>query len=44
MTNCKPVWDEIKKLRDQGVDTKALEDAFCDFECGWEAHVEEYHE
>jgi hypothetical protein len=41
--NCKEVWEEITKLRNAGVDTKSLEDAFCDFECAWEEHAKEYH-
>ena len=42
--SCKKVWNEIKKLRTQySVDTKALENAFCDFECAWKEHAKEYH-
>lgn len=41
--NCKEVWEQIKKLKDAGANTKALEDAFCDFECAWEEHAFEYH-
>lgn len=41
--SCKRVWDEIEKVKKQGVKTKELEDAFCDFECGWNEHMEEHH-
>ena len=41
--NCQNVWSEIAKLKLLGVDTKALEDAFCEFECGFEEHVKEFH-
>ncbi len=36
MSNCKKVWDVIEKIRQQGTDTKELEDVFCDFELGSE--------
>jgi len=41
--NCDKVWNEIRKLNEQGVDTNALEDAFADFECAWPDHVDKYH-
>ncbi len=41
--DCGPVWDELARLRELGVNTKVLEDAFCDFECSWLEHATEAH-
>lgn len=41
---CDDVYNAIKELREKGMDTKKLEDAFCDFECAWREHACEFHE
>ena len=41
--SCKKVWNEIEKIKKLGIDTRELEDAFCDFECSWTEHANEFH-
>jgi len=38
---CAPVWKEIELVKKLGINTTALEDAFCNFECSTE-HVCEH--
>ena len=40
---CDAVYNAIKRLTEKGVDTKELEDVFCDFECAWREHAHEFH-
>lgn len=42
--DCAKVWELIEHVKT--LDTKLgdeLADAFCDFECAWEAQAREYH-
>lgn len=45
--NCDKIYGLLSQLRElvpQLTNTiKEIEDAFCDFECGWTEHVNEYH-
>ncbi len=41
-TPCTAVWNLIKKIEDEKL-RKELETAFCDFECSWKDHIDEFH-
>ena len=43
--NCEKVWNAIRAIENKvdKTDYDTLCDAFCDFECSWSEHAEEYH-
>ncbi len=42
--DCTKMWDLIREVRDHNVElSDALADTFCEFECAWKEHADEYH-